>query len=383
MTITELLANEELRQREFPVAREGVFLAHAGDCPLPRKVADAIARYASQCTEGDQETVVYPAALEEGRRLGGQLLGCEPDEVAFVGPTSLALSLIASGLKFRRGENILIYFDDYPSNVYPWMALATQGVEVRLMNVRELGVIRARDVLGQVDENTRLVALASCHFISGYRLNIAAIGQALHQRGILFCVDGIQTLGAFPTPVEHVDMLAADAHKWLLGPCGAGLLYVHRTVRDRINPPLYGWHNVRCPNYVAQEQIVFRHGAQKFEAGTHNLLGLVGLVAALRLILEVGVDAIAAELLRKRGWLVAALRAKGYAVLQADAPPEHASAIISFHRAGSDLPALHQRLLKAGIITSLRTDRSGQKYIRLSPHFYNTEPEFERLMEQL
>ena len=383
MTMTELLANEALRQREFPVARKGVFLAHAGDCPLPRKVADAIARYASQCTEGDQENVVYPAAVEEGRRLGGQLLGCQPDEVALVGPTSLALSLIASGLRFRRGENILIYFDDYPSNVYPWMALATQGVEVRLMNVRELGVIRARDVLGQVDENTRLVALASCHFISGYRLNISAIGQALRQRGILFCLDGIQTLGAFPTPVEHVDMLAADAHKWLLGPCGAGLLYVHRTVRDRINPPLYGWHNVRCPNYVAQEQIVFRPGAQKFEAGTHNLLGLVGLVAALRLILEVGVDAIAAELLRKRGWLVAALRAKGYAVLQADAPLEHASAILSFHRPGTDLAALHQQLLGAGIVTSLRTDRSGQKYIRLSPHFYNTEAEFERLMEQL
>lgn len=383
MTITELLANEELRQREFPVARECVFLAHAGDCPLPRRVAEAVARYANQCSEGDQEKFVYPAALEEGRRLAGQLLGCQPDEVAFVGPTSLALSLLASGLKFRRGDNLLIYFDDYPSNVYPWMALAAQGVEVRLMNVRELGVIRPRDVLGQVDENTRLVALASCHFISGYRLSLSAIGQALRERGILFCVDGIQTLGAFPTTVEHVDMLAADAHKWLLGPCGAGLLYVRRTVMDRINPPLYGWHNVRCPNYVAQEQIVFRAGAQKYEAGTHNLLGLVGLVAALRLILEVGVDAIAAELLRKRAWLVAALRARGYSVLQADAPPEQASAIISFHRPGCDLPALHQQLLRAGIVTSLRTDRSGQKYIRLSPHFYNTEPELERLMEKL
>src|SRR5204863_5017030 len=127
---------------------------------------------------------------------------------------------------------ILIYFDDYPSNVYPWMALADQGVEVRLMNTRGLGVIRAKDVLGQVDENTALVALASCHFISGYRMDFPAIGKALHERNILFCLDAIQTLGAFPTTVEHVDYLAADAHKWLLGPCGAGLLYVRRDHQD-------------------------------------------------------------------------------------------------------------------------------------------------------
>src|SRR6185436_5501731 len=137
-------------------------------------------------------------------------------------------SLVASGLKFRRGENILVYFDDYPSNVYPWMALVEQGVQVRLVNTRGLGLIRARDVMGQVDENTRLVALASCHFVSGYRIEIDSIGKFLRERGILFCLDAIQTLGAFPTTVENVDVLAADAHKWLLGPCAAGLLYVRR-----------------------------------------------------------------------------------------------------------------------------------------------------------
>src|SRR5204863_4396607 len=299
------------------------------------------------------------------------------------GPTSLALSLIASGLKFRRGENILIYFDDYPSNVYPWLAMAEQKVEVRMMNIRELGVIRPMDVMGQVDENTRLVALASCHFISGYRINHAAIGKFLRERGILFCLDAIQTLGAFPTTVEHVDFLAADAHKWLLGPCGAGLMYVRRSLQERLNPPVYGWHNVRCPNYVAQEQIIFRNGAQKYEAGTHNLLGLVGLVAAMELILELGVDNIASDLLRKRSFLLARLQEKGSSVLQADAPAANASAILSFHRPGSDLTVLHQELLDAGIITSLRADRAGQKYIRLSPHFYNTDAEFERLFEML
>jgi selenocysteine lyase/cysteine desulfurase len=383
MTLTELLADEALRRHEFPVAQDKIFLAHGGDCPLPRRVAEAVAKYARQATTGDQEKFVYPAILSDGRKLAAQLLQCQPEEVAFVGPTSLALSFIASGLKFRRGENILIYFEDYPSNVYPWMALAEQGVQVRLMNTRGLGLIRPKDVIGQVDENTRLVALASCHFISGYRLDFQAIGSFLQQRNILFCLDAIQTLGAFPMAAERVDLMAADAHKWLLGPCGAGLMYVRRPIQERLNPPIYGWHNVRSPDFVAQEQIVFRAGAHKYEAGTHNLLGVVGLVAAMELLLELGVENIARELLRKRAWLVLALQAKGYTVLHADAPPENSSGITSFYQPGKDLTALHQKLLDAGIITSLRVDRAGQKYIRLSPHFYNTDEELQRLLALL
>jgi selenocysteine lyase/cysteine desulfurase len=219
------------------------------------------------------------------------------------------------------------------------MALAEKGVEVRLMNIRELGVIRPMDVMGQVDENTRLVALASCHFISGYRINHAAIGKFLRERKILFCLDAIQTVGAFPTTVEHVDLLAADAHKWLLGPCAAGMIYVRKEVQQFINPPVYGWHNVRCPDFVAQEQLNWRSGSKKFEVGTQNLLGLVGLMAAMDLIAEMGVDNIAAELLRKRAKLVPALRAKGYTVLCGDAPLENASGIVSFHKPDVDLPA--------------------------------------------
>ncbi len=383
MTLSELLANEDLRREEFPVARDKVFLAHAGVCPLPGRVVKAITEYAQECATGDQEKFVYPQILDEGRKVGAKLLNCQPDEVAFVGPTSLGLSLIASGLNLRKRDNILIYFEDYPSNVYPWMALAEKGVEVRLMNTRGLGVIRPKDVLGQVDENTRLVALASCHFISGYRIDLQAIGAGLHERGVLFCLDAIQTLGAFPTSMEHVDFMAADAHKWLLGPCGAGLLYVRRSLQERLNPPIYGWHNVRCPDYVAQEQIVFRRGAQKFEAGTHSLMGVVGMLASMELVLELGLENISSELLRKRDRLIPALQAKGCVILNADAPRENASAIISFSLPGKDVAQVHQKLSEANIVTSLRVERSGQAYIRLSPHFYNTDAELDRVLDLL
>ena len=383
MTLTELFVNEELRRQEFPVARDKIFLAHAGVCPLPRRVAEAIADCAQRGTTDDQEKLTIPQRLNDGRKLAAQLLQCQSEEIAFVGPTSLALSFVAAGLNFRRGDNVLIYHDDYPSNVYPWMALAERGVEVRLLNVRGLGAIRPMDVMGQIDENTRLVALASCHFISGRRLEHAVIGKFLRDRGILFCLDAIQTLGAFPTTVEYVDFLAADAHKWLLGPCGAGIFYVRHEVQERLTPPIYGWHNIHNPNFVAQEKIVFRRDALKYEAGTQNLVGLAGLIAAMELALEIGMENIAAELLRKRGVLLQALQSKGFTVLNSAAKPENASGIISFHQPGKDLAMLHKKLTEAGIVTSLRTDRSGNNYIRLSPHYYNTDAELQRVLELL
>ncbi len=383
MTIPEILSNEELRQHEFPVAKEKIFLGHAGVCPLPRRVSAAIRNYTEQCTMGDQESLVPPARIQEFRETAARLLKAKPEEIAFVGPTSLGLSFVAGGLPWRKGDNILIYFDDYPSNVYPWMALAEKGVQVRLMNIRELGKIRAIDVIGQVDENTRLVALASNHFVSGYRIDIRAIGEFLRKRNILFCLDAIQTLGAFPTSVENVDFAAADAHKWLLGPCAAGILYVRKAVQEKLRPTVFGWHNVHCPNYSAQETIVHPSNARRYEAGSENLLGLVGLHAALEMLLELGIDNIAAELLRKRKWLIPALQTKGFTVLQADAPPENASAIVSFYRENFDVSALHKKFEEAKIVTSLRSDRSGRRYIRLSPHFYNTDAELNRVLDLL
>lgn len=382
MNIAELQSNEELRRRDFPVARQKIFLAHAGVCPLPRRVADAIADCATQGTLGDQEEFML-SRLEHARKLGATLIHCQPEEIALVGPTSLGLSFVAAGLKFRRGDNVLIYHDDYPSNVYPWMSLADKNVEVRLLNTRGLGIIRPRDVAGQIDENTRLVALASCHFISGFRIEIDEIGKLLRERGILFCLDAIQTLGAFPTTVEHVDFLAADAHKWLLGPCGAGIFYVRRGLQESLNPPVWGWHNIRNPNFVAQDKIEFRQDARKFEAGTQNLVGVTGLITAMELALEVGVENIAAELIRKRAWLVPELQKRGYTVLNPTPASENTGSMISFFSKDHNMPALHKKLSDAGIVTSLRVDRSGQNYIRISPHFYNTDEELVKVVETL
>jgi cysteine desulfurase/selenocysteine lyase len=383
MTIAELHANEELRRHEFPVVAEKTFLAHAGVCPLPRRVAEAMkARVEAAVTE-DQEASLPPNYITDTRRLVAEVLHAQADEIAFVGPTSLALSYVAAGMPWKKGHNVLIYHDDYPSNVYPWMALADRGVEVRLMNIREFGKVRSIDVQGQVDENTKLVALASCHFVTGWRVNVEALGKWLHSRGILLCLDAIQTLGAFPTTVENVDFLAADSHKWLLGPCAAGILYVRKEVQARLQPIVHGWHNVRSPNFLAASEIAFRPDARKYEAGTHNLVGMAGLRAAVALLDEIGVANIAGELARKRAWMVPALQEKGCEVLLPQMPPENVSGIITFAVPGADMTALHQRLTAANVITSLRSTRDGRQWIRLSPQYYNTDAELQRVLELL
>ncbi|HOK78049.1 MAG TPA: aminotransferase class V-fold PLP-dependent enzyme [Verrucomicrobiota bacterium] len=383
MNITEIQSNERLRQRQFPVARRCAYFAHAGVCPVPRQVSDAIAEYASLCVHGDQEDFAPEELIPNTRVLAGRLLGVQPDEIALVGPTSVALGLIANGLPLKPGDNILAYFDDYPSNVYPWMALAQRGVEVRSLKTAELGRIEPDTVLNQVDSRTRLVSLASCHFVSGWRIDHATIGRALRERGIWFCMDAIQTLGACPVSGRDVDFLAADAHKWMLGPCGAGILYVRKDLQEILQPSLLGWNNVLCPNFVAQDRIVLQTGARRYEAGSANLLGLVGLKAALELLLDVGIENITAELRRQRERIAAELQSRAYRVLHAAAPPANTAGILSFYRPGVDSRTLHGRLANRGIVTSLRSDRSGQSYVRVSPHFYNTDAELLRLFDEL
>lgn len=383
MDIAGLFRDESRRRREFPVVGERVFLAHAAVSPLPGRVRERMRSYLDAASLDDQEAVLGPEFFSETRASAARLLGVDPAEIALLGPTSTGLSLVAEGLPFNAGDNVLVCQEDYPSNVYPWLGLRRRGVEVRFLRSVRPGCVTVDEVLAQVDQRTRLVSLASCHFVTGWRPDIEQIGRGLRERGIWFCVDGIQTLGAFPTPLNQVDFLAADAHKWLLGPSGAGVLYVRREAQDHLWPVLLGWHNVRCPDFVAQKELVLRPGAGRYEPGTANLTGLVGLRAAVELLSEVGIDAIAAELIRKRSRLVEGLRQRGMELLLPDALQIHASAIVSFRFPKTPAEVLHRRLTEAGFAVSLRTMPGEGRWIRVSPHFYNTDAELDRLLNAL
>lgn len=382
-TLSTLLADEGLRAAEFPVVKHSVFLAHAGVCPLPARVASAIHAYSGACQLGDQEDLLPANLLSETRALAARLIGATPEEISLVGPTSLALSFVAEGLPLQAGDNILISMEDYPSNAYPWMSLAAKGVEVRSIKTSEYGVIHPEDVERHLDANTRLVALASCHYISGHRLEHAAIGQLLRARGVWFCLDAIQTLGALPTDVAHVDFLAADAHKWLLGPCSAGLLYVRRELQPVLRPVAHGWHNIRCPGYVTQPALDYRPDGRRYEAGSHNLLGMVGLRESLRLLESLGREAIATELRRKRRWVVDTLRSRGFSILADNPDPERWGGMYSFEHRDHAANELHAALKAGGVAASLRYAGANNPVIRFSPHLYNTDAELQRALDLL
>ena len=223
-----LFSSEAERLELFPVAKRQIFVAHAGVTPLPKCAADAMIAHVRASCENHQESGEVLRDFEKTRKVCADLIGADKSEIALLGPTSLGLSLFANGLTWREGDEIVCYQDDYPSNVYPWLAQASAGVKIRRLRPEKPGRITAELVEEELSPRTRLVALASCHYLSGWRVDVDAIGALLRDRGILFSVDAIQTLGAFPFETRFVDFLSADAHKWMLGPTAIGIVFVAR-----------------------------------------------------------------------------------------------------------------------------------------------------------
>lgn len=388
MDVHRLCEDDAARAELFPVITEKVYLAHAGVGPLSGPARQALQTYAERGSVHSQERGWIWQQVGDLRQAAARLLGADDDEIALIGPTALGLNLVALGLEWRQGDEVVHYGDDYPANVYPWTGLAARGVTPVAITTKRPGVITWDAVEAALTERTRLVSLASCHFLSGYRIDVDGIGARLQERGIRFCLDGIQTLGAFPTPTTHVDFLAADSHKWLLGPCGAGLFYCDRRRFDELRPALVGAWNVDSPDYVAQTDQRFVPGAQRYEPGTLNLPGIVGMAASINLLLDLGIEGIAGRILELRQTLLDGARAKGWQPILAeleDAPEADRwrSGILSLTHPDRDVEDAYQLLLRQGVIASLRKDRQGKPWLRLSPHAYTCADGVARAVELL
>ena len=383
LSIDHILADEPLRQRLFPVAKKRIFLAHAGVAPLPSPTIDALKHEADRAGIA-QEGPDFMAEIEAIRRIGARLINATSDEIALLGPTSLGLNLVANGIDWQRDDEVVFYPDDYPANVYPWQALAVRGVRVIPLQPEHLGEITPELVLKALTPRTRLVALASCHFLSGFRLDYEGIAEELNRRGILFCLDAIQSLGATTVDVRHIDFLAADSHKWMLGPLGAGIFYVKRKHFETLRPSLLGSWNIHSPGFIAQPDIVFENSARRYEPGSLNLLALHGMKTSLELILGLGVKQIEARLLDLRGFLEEKLVHEGFRVAGFTNRRSQKSGITTIvlddHAKSVELA---RKLRDRQVDISLRQTRSGKSCLRFSPHFYNTEAEIEEAVKIL
>lgn len=379
--LADLLSNESLRAEEFPLVRDSIFLAHAGVTILPRRVARVMQEHLEQSCLRMQEYPEAWKAVTETRGVAARLIGAKASEISLLGPTSVGLSLVAAGLPWKAGDEVIINPDDYPANVYPWRDLERQGVIVRELKPASLGEITPDLVEAALTPRTRLVALASCHYLSGYRIDVDAIGRLVRGRGIWFCLDAIQTVGAFETQVDQVDFLSADSHKWMLGPMTAGIFYVRDEWQDMLRPGLLGSWNVRSPNFIAQNEIAFERGGRRYEPGALNINGILGMRAGIELIEEMGLPAISEQLIRLKKRLHERLAPLGFEFLGPPPDSPAASGITTVWHPRLKLEPVQEGLAAQRIAVSLRHTRDERAHIRFSPHFYNTESEMDRVAD--
>lgn len=371
----------EMISQEFP-QREGlIYLNHAGVAPWPRRTAEAIRRFADENVR--QGPVEYPRWLDVEKDLREQLRqllnASSRDDIALLKNTSEGLSVIAYGLSWQRGDNIVISDQEFPSNRIVWESLQDQGVETRQANL-DTGQSPEDALFTLVDKQTRLMAISSVQYATGLRMDLAQIGGFCRDRDILFCVDAIQSLGALTMDVQaiHADFVVADGHKWMLGPEGIAVFYCRPEIRDRLSLKQYGWHMVEHQGDYDRKQWEIAKSARRFECGSPNMLGIYGLHASLSLLLEIGLDKIEHRVLENTIFLVDLIKKNENLDLVSSNHDNHLSGIVSFRHKHHSSKEAHQILKDNGIYCALRGGA-----VRLSPHFYTTTDQIKRAIQKL
>jgi len=360
---------------EFPVCDRLTYLNHAAVSPLPRRVAEAMKRFADDaCDYGSIHYDKWLQAYEDIRMAAARLTGAHRDEIALVKNTSEGICTVAGGLDWRAGDKVVAFREEFPANYFPWKRLEAKGVALEWLSVTD-PLERVREAC----RGARLLALSFVQYLSGLRADLKAIGEICAESGCFFFVDAIQGLGAFPLDVQeaHIDALSADGHKWLLGPEGCGILYVRREWQDRIEPIEFGWTNAAHFADYASRDMTLRADAGRYECGTLTTIACFGLREALNLILELDPAQIGPVIQARADELAAGAKAKGYEVL-GDRSPRRGSGIVTVRHPSRDCRMTVHELKDQGIIAAPR-----QGWIRFSPHFYISPEAIGRVVDAL
>jgi selenocysteine lyase/cysteine desulfurase len=362
---------------EFPVTERFVYLNHAAVAPLPRRTAKAMQDLAEDaCLNGSFHYGDWLAAYAATRNTAARLVNAEVSEIAFVKNTSEGIATVALGFPWQPGDRIVAFREEFPANYYIWKKIE----ESRGVTVDWLSCFDPLETIAAATRGARLLAISFVQYLSGYRADLAAIGDICRREGVFFFVDAIQGLGTFPFDVRatNIQAFAADGHKWLLGPEGQGLLYVEKAWQDRIQPVEFGWTTVAGYNDYASRDMTPRPDAGRYECGTLNTIGLFGLRASLELILEAGVERIAPAVQALTDQLAEGAGKLGYEVLGPPRTPSNTSGIVCIRHPQIDARLVHSRLRDGGFLTSPR-----QGWVRLSPHFYVSSYDIEALLAAL
>jgi len=377
-TVEKSLAQAELWERyahNFPVRERLVYLNHAAVSPLVRPAAEAIEWLAQDCMEfGSLHYDRWLAAYQGLRDAAARLVGAEPSEIAMVKNTSEGIATVAMGLDWKPGDRMVGFREEFPANYFPWKRLEEKGVAVTWLSVED-----PLERIAEACRGARLLSISFVQFLSGYRAPLHQIGEICRHNHCIFMVDAIQGLGAFPVDVRAcgIDALAADGHKWLLGPEGCGILYINHALQERVEPVEFGWTNVAKFADYASRDMTLRQDAGRYECGTLNTIGCFGLRASIEFLLEVGLGEIAPVVQNLGDRIAAGVTARGYEVL-GNRTPATGAGIVSFRKPGVEAGEVVRKLRAAGIVAAPRAG-----WVRTSPHFYITPADIDRMLAEL
>lgn len=368
---------EKIRN-QFPVTKNWIYLNHAAVSPLSMHIKEAVLSFLNEALEqGYTAAPKWHALIERARENSAALIGSDKTEIAFAPSTSAGLSYVAKGLKWQPGDNLLIPDCEFPSNVYPWLNLESQGVQVRRFPTQN-GKFNLETLNQFADKKTRLLSLSSVQYGSGWHAPLPSIGEWCRKNQILFCVDAIQSLGVLPMNVKNfqIDFLASDAHKWLTGPEGIALFFCSKRIQDQVHPPMIGWKSVEHALDFDHIDFKLKKGAQKFEAGSDNVLGIHALNAAIELLLEVGIESIEKKVFELNDLLMQGIEKHwpGAEIISSLQPGERSG--ITAVKLTKSPEILLEAFLKEKIYLAAR-----KGWLRISPHFYNTAEEIEILTQ--
>ncbi len=365
---------------QFIQDQQRCYVNHAAVSPWPLCTTAAVKAFAEENSQhGPEHYKAWISHESELRKSLAFLLNADSSaDIALLKNTTEGICTVAFGLAWKPGDNLVMPCDEFSSNSLPWLAQAEHGVDIRQVDIRAAENAEAA-LLEAMDDRTRLLAVSAVQWTDGFRLDLNTLGKFCQQHQVLFFVDAIQQLGALQLDVAaaHIDFLAADAHKWLLGPEGIAVFYSKAAARSQLRLQQLGWHMLEN-HWSFNGDAPASSTARRFEAGSPNTLGQVAMQASLQLLLDTGMSQVESRVLANTAFLLEGLQANKGLNITSRQELTRRSGIVSFTPTQQAVQQLYNSLHASGLRCSLRNGA-----IRLSPHFYQGEKELQRLLQTI
>ncbi|MFZ2324497.1 MAG: aminotransferase class V-fold PLP-dependent enzyme [Ignavibacteriaceae bacterium] len=363
----------------FPYLKQGIiYFNHASTGPVSTLVVKTLTKLLKEKSENNIDD--FPSFLkvvEETKKLLAQLINCDTDRTAFVDNTTNGLNIIAQSIEWKKGDRILLNDIEFPANVYPFLNLKRFGVEVDFVK-SENGIVTAEELIEAVKPGTRMISVSFVQFLSGYKIDLEKIGNYCRANDIIFCVDGIQGVGAANIDVKKskIDFLSSGTQKWLLGMQGLAFIYIDENLQKKITPSNVGWLSVNNAWNLLDYKLDLKSSANVFQGGTLNTFGIYAFNTSLKLFSDFGFNNVEEQVLSNTKYFLEKLKKIGLNPILTNCTDENLAGIVTYKPENPE--KIFNELSKKNIICSLR-----EGLIRFAPHFYNIHQEIDIVVEEL